>query len=428
MLADGLMADSRFTKKPDHQTEQVNKNTNEMNRRNFLRNTGFVAAGSLFVPAFMKPLEAMAFDELSLYKNLVVVQLSGGNDGLNTVIPFGNDIYYQKRNSIAIKPESIIKLNDMQGLNPNMAALQEIYDQGWMTIINDVGYPNPDRSHFRSMDIWQTGSDSNQFLSTGWIGRYLDSNCQTCKLPYTAIEVDDSLSLAMKGQTKKGIALKDPAALFRNTNDPFFKAMLQNDKEHLDEDNLGYLYKTMIETSSSASYIQNTSKVYQSKFTYPNSGFANQLKTVSKFISSGLKTRVYYVSLSGFDTHVNQIGQQGNLLKQYSEGIAAFLKDLKSNNKLEDTLVITFSEFGRRVEQNASNGTDHGTANNMFVFGGRLKKQGIFNAAPNLSDLDTGDLKYQLDFRQVYGTILDKWLDVNNADILNKKFNTLDFI
>ncbi|SFA51971.1 Uncharacterized conserved protein, DUF1501 family [Pedobacter suwonensis] len=399
-----------------------------MNRRNFLRNTGFVAAGSLFVPAFMKPLEAMALDELSLYKNLIVVQLSGGNDGLNTVIPFGNDIYYQKRNSIAIKPESIIKLNDMQGLNPNMAALQEIYDQGWMTIINDVGYPNPDRSHFRSMDIWQTGSDSNQFLSTGWIGRYLDSNCKTCKFPYTAIEVDDSLSLAMKGQTKKGIALIDPAALFRNTNDPFFKAMLQNDKEHLDEDNLGYLYKTMIETSSSASYIQNTSKVYQSKFTYPNSGFANQLKTVSKFISSGLKTRVYYVSLSGFDTHVNQIGQQGNLLKQYSEGIAAFLKDLKSNNKLEDTLVITFSEFGRRVEQNASNGTDHGTANNMFVFGGRLKKQGIFNAAPNLSDLDTGDLKYQLDFRQVYGTILDKWLDVNNADILNKKFNTLDFI
>ncbi|TBO45126.1 DUF1501 domain-containing protein [Pedobacter kyonggii] len=399
-----------------------------MNRRNFLRNTGFVAAGSLFVPAFMKPLEAMALDELSLYKNLVVVQLSGGNDGLNTVIPFGNDIYYQKRKSIAIKPEEVIKLNDMQGLNPNMAALQEIYDQGWMTIINDVGYPNPDRSHFRSMDIWQTGSDSNQFLSTGWIGRYLDSNCQTCKSPYTAIEVDDSLSLAMKGQTKKGIALRDPAALFRNTNDPFFKAMLQNDKEHLDEDNLGYLYKTMIETSSSASYIQNTSKIYRSKSTYPTSGFANQLKTVSKFISSGLKTRVYYVSLSGFDTHVNQIGQQGNLLKQYSEGMAAFLKDLKLNNKLEDTLVITFSEFGRRVEQNASNGTDHGTANNMFVFGGKLKKQGIFNAAPNLSDLDTGDLKYQLDFRQVYGTILDKWLDVNNADILNKKFNTLDFI
>jgi uncharacterized protein (DUF1501 family) len=399
-----------------------------MNRRNFLRNTGFATAGSLFVPAFMKPFEAMALDELSLYKNLVVVQLSGGNDGLNTVIPYGNDIYYQKRRSIAIQPNDIVKLNDMQGLNPNMKALQELYDQGWMTIINDVGYPNPDRSHFRSMDIWQTGSDSNQFLSTGWIGRYLDSNCQTCQFPYTAIEVDDTLSLALKGQTKKGIALKDPGALFRNTNDPFFKTMMQNDKEHLDEDNLGYLYKTMIETSSSAKYIQETSKIYQSKISYPNTGFSNQLKTVSKFISSGLKTKVYYVSLSGFDTHVNQNQQQGNLLKQYSEGMATFIKDLKANNKLDDTLVITFSEFGRRVEQNASNGTDHGTANNMMIFGGKLKKQGIFNSAPNLRDLDSGDLKYQVDFRQVYGTILDKWLDVNNASILNKKFNSLDFI
>ncbi|MGY3052672.1 uncharacterized protein (DUF1501 family) [Pedobacter sp. UYEF25] len=399
-----------------------------MNRRNFLRNSGFVAAGTFFVPAFLKPLEAMALNQIGLYKNLVVIQLSGGNDGLNTVVPYGNDIYYQKRNSIAIPQNDILKLNDMQGLNPNMAALREIYDNGWMTVINDVGYPNPDRSHFRSMDIWQTASDSNQFLTTGWIGRYLDSDCQTCKFPYTAIEVDDTLSLAMKGEGKKGIALKDPAALYRNTNNPFFKNMVQHDKEHLSEDNLGYLYKTMIETSSSANYIEETSKTYQSKAAYPNTNFAKQLNTVSKFISSGLKTKVYYVSLSGFDTHVNQLGQQGHVLKQYSDGVAAFLKDLKQNNKLDDTLVITFSEFGRRVEQNASNGTDHGTANNMFVYGGQLKKAGIFNAAPNLSDLDTGDLKYQLDFRQVYGTILSKWLDVDNASILNKKFSSLDFI
>ncbi len=399
-----------------------------MKRRDFFKNSTLAAAGTLFVPAFMKPFEALALDELSLYKNLVVIQFSGGNDGLNTVVPYGNDIYYQKRNGIGIKPEEVIKLNDMQGLNPNLAALREIYDQGWMSIINDVGYPNPDRSHFRSMDIWQTGSDSNQFLSTGWIGRYLDSNCETCKFPYTAIEVDDSLSLALKGGSKKGIALKDPAALYRNTNEAFFKEMVNNSKANLDEQNLGYLYKTMIETSSSANYIQQTSKVYESKATYPNTGFANQLKTVSKFISSGLKTKVYYVSLSGFDTHVNQIQQQGNLLKQYAEGISAFLNDLKQHEKLEDTLVITFSEFGRRVEQNASNGTDHGTANNMFLFGGRLKKQGIYNDAPNLLDLENGDLKYKVDFREVYGTILDKWLDVNNQQILSKRFQTMDFI
>jgi len=399
-----------------------------MERRDFLKNVTLAAAGTFFVPAFMKPFEALALDELSLYKNLVVVQLSGGNDGLNTVVPYGDDIYYQRRKSIAIQPQDVIKLDDMQGLNPNLEALRELYDQGWMSVINDVGYPNPDRSHFRSMDIWQTASDSNQYLSTGWIGRYLDSNCETCKFPYTAIEVDDSLSLAMKGGTKKGIALKDAGTLFRNTNEPFFREMLNSEKDHLDEDNLGYLYKTMIETSSSASYIQNTSKLYKPMYTYPVSGFSNQLKTVSKFINSGLKTRVYYVSLSGFDTHVNQNQQQGRLLKQYAEGINAFIKDLYQHNKLEDTLVITFSEFGRRVAQNASNGTDHGTANNMFLFGGKLIKQGIYNAPPDLANLENGDLKYKVDFREVYGTVLDKWLNVNNGQILNKQFNTLDFI
>jgi len=399
-----------------------------MKRRDFLKSTTFAAAGTLFVPAFMKPFEALALDQLSSYKNLVVVQLSGGNDGLNTLVPYGNDLYYQQRKSIAIAPQSVIRLDEMQGLNPNLSALKELYDQGWMSIINDVGYPNPDRSHFRSMDIWQTASDSSQYLSTGWIGRYLDANCETCKFPYTAIEVDDSLSLAMKGNTKKGIALKDAGTLYRNTNEPFFREMIRREKEHLDEDNLGYLYKTLIETSSSAAYIQETSKLYTPLFTYPASGFANQLKTVSKFINSGLKTKVYYVSLSGFDTHVNQNQQQGRLLQQYAEGMNAFVKDLHQHHKLEDTLVITFSEFGRRVSQNASNGTDHGTANNMFIFGGRLKKQGIYNTAPDLANLENGDLKFKVDFREVYGTILDKWLDVNNSDILNKRFNTMDFI
>ncbi|WP_129715581.1 DUF1501 domain-containing protein [Pedobacter sp. SYP-B3415] len=399
-----------------------------MRRRDFLKNTALATAGAWMIPAFVKPLEALALDELTRHKNLVIVQFSGGNDGLNTVVPFGSDIYYQKRKNIAIKPEEVIRLNDMQGLNPNLSALQEIYDNGWMTVINSVGYPNPDRSHFRSMDIWQSGSDASQFLSTGWIGRYLDSNCQTCKYPYTAIEVDDALSLALKGTSKKGIALKDPAALFRNTNEPFFKRMISHEQEHLDENNLGYLYKTMAETASSASYIQNTSKIYQTRATYPSNGFGNQLKTVSRFICSGLQTRVYYVSMSGFDTHVNQIGQQGNLLRQYAESMNVFLKDLQGKNKLADTLVLTFSEFGRRVEQNASNGTDHGTANNILVFGGSLNRKGIFNEAPDLADLEAGDLKYKIDFREVYATVLHKWLDTENSQVLDRSFRTLDFI
>ena len=398
-----------------------------MKRRDFLRNTA-LATGTLMIPAFLKPFEALAMNDLTGFKNLVIIQLSGGNDGLNTIIPYGNDIYYQKRKTIAINQSDIIKLNDMQGLNPNLSALKELYDQGWMGIINAVGYPNPDRSHFRSMDIWQTASDSNQFLTSGWIGRYLDSNCQTCKNPYTAIEVDDTLSLAMKGEKMKGIAVQDPNRLYQVTREPFFKDQVQAHHDNLNEDNLGYLYKTMAETYSSADYIQNTSKTYTVKADYPATGLGNQLKTISKFINSGLQTRVYYVSLGGFDTHVGQQNQQGRQLKIYGDAVAAFVKDLKQTGKLDDTLVMTFSEFGRRVEQNASNGTDHGTANNILLFGGKLKKSGIYNAAPDLSQLENGDLKYQIDFRDVYATLIDKWLNVNNNQILNKNFKGLDFI
>lgn len=398
-----------------------------MKRRDFLKNSGFASAAFL-VPSFLKPLEALALNKISGHKNLVIIQLSGGNDGINTVIPFGMDEYYKKRKTIAIPKNEIIKLTDLQGLNPNMSALRGIYDQGQMSIINSVGYPNPDRSHFRSMDIWHTASDSDQYLSTGWIGRYLDSNCQECKNPYAAVEVDDTLSLAMKGKNIKGIAVQDPAQLYKNTREPFFKEVIADNKEMLDEDNLGYLYKTMIETSSSAEYILNKSKTYKNTASYPDGTFGNQLKTIAKFINSGLATRVYYVSLSGFDTHTAQINQQGKLLKQYSEGIDAFIKDIKTAGNFDDTLVMTFSEFGRRVEQNASGGTDHGTANNILLFGGKLKQQGIINEAPDLLNLDKGDLQYKVDFRQVYATVLDKWLNVNNANVLNKKFSAMDFI
>ena len=399
-----------------------------MDRRHFLKNTA-LASGALMVPAFLKPFEVLAKSDLTGYKNLVIIQLSGGNDGLNTIVPYGNDIYYQKRSTIAINKNDIVKLNDMQGLNPSLSALKEIYDQGWMSIINSVGYPNPDRSHFRSMDIWQTGSESNQFLTTGWIGRYLDSNCQTCSKPYAAIEVDDTLSLAMKGAKMKGIAVQDPGKLYQTTREPFFKDLVHDHSgDNLSEDNLGYLYKTMIETYSSAEYIQNTSKTYTVKSEYPATQLGNQLKTVSKFINSGLQTRIYYVSLSGFDTHVRQQDQQARQLKIYGDAVSAFIKDLKQSGKLDDTLVMTFSEFGRRVEQNASNGTDHGTANNILIYGGRLKKSGFYNEAPDLSQLDNGDLKYQIDFREVYATLLDKWLNVNNGQILTKSFAGLNFV
>jgi uncharacterized protein (DUF1501 family) len=241
--------------------------------------------------------------------------------------------------------------------------------------------------------------------------------------------VDDTLSLAMKGIKMKGVAVQDPEKLYQTTREPFFKDLVHDHTSaDLNEDNLGYLYKTMIESYSSADYIRNTSKTYNVTGEYPATQLGNQLKTVSKFINSGLETRVYYVSLSGFDTHIRQNDQQARQLKIYGDAVAAFVKDLNQTGKLDDTLVMTFSEFGRRVEQNASNGTDHGTANNILIYGGKLKKSGIYNSAPDLATLDQGDLKYEIDFRDVYATLLDKWLNINNSQVLNKNFAGLQFV
>ncbi|MEO6884332.1 MAG: DUF1501 domain-containing protein [Bacteroidia bacterium] len=397
-----------------------------MERRDFIKNS-LLASGMFFVPSFLKPFQYLS--DGNGYKNLVVIQLSGGNDGLNTIVPYSNDLYYQKRPQLALNKSDVIPLNDALGFHPSMKNLHEIFDNGWMSIMNSVGYPNPDRSHFRSMDIWHSASDSNEYLSSGWIGRYLDSDCTDCKNAFNAIEVDDTLSLAMKGEARNGLAVKNAQQLFQETRDPFFQNLAAHCKdENLNEDNLGYLYKTVLETNSSAQYIFETSKTYSNACVYPNSAFAKDLKNISTFINSGLKTRVYYVSLGGFDTHVDQKGRQEKLLRDYSEGISCFLKDLKNTGKLDDTLVMTFSEFGRRVEQNASNGTDHGTANNVFLMGGKISKKGFYNAAPDLNDLSMGDLNFQIDFRSIYATILDKWLGVNDVSILPHNFQKLDFV
>ena len=396
-----------------------------MKRRDFIKNTS-LASSLFFVPGFVK-----AFDEeLSAkygHKRLVIIQLAGGNDGLNTIVPYRNDIYYKNRPKLSIGKNEVLKLNDELGLHPSLAPLRKLYDNGYLSIINNVGYPNPDRSHFRSTDIWQTASASNEYLQSGWIGRYLDLHK---KNPYNAIEVDESLSLVMKGENINGIATTDAQRLFRTSQAPFFKHVLKNQSdEHLNEHNLGYLYKTMISSESSAKYIYETSKTFTSTKDYPKTGFANQLKTIAQFINSGLSTNVYFSSLGGFDTHANQANTQKRLLAQYSEAITTFIDDLKSNDTFKDTLVLTFSEFGRRVKQNAANGTDHGAANNVFIIGEHLKKQGIYNNLVKLDDLDNnGDLKFEIDFRSLYTTVLDKWLKVDSKSIIGKDFKALDFI
>lgn len=395
-------------------------------RRDFLKKTAF-ASTSLLVPEFLQAYPNKGLLGSRAGKTLVVVQWSGGNDGLNTVVPYRNDIYYRNRPTLGKKPKEVLRLNDELGFNPVMGGLREIYEEGYMSIINSVGYPNPDRSHFRSMDIWQTASGSNEYLSTGWVGRYLDHACNGCA-PYNALEMDDTLSLALKGEQKNGFAANNLPQLKRTAKNVFLEAAAKNHEHHNHEEDVAYLYKTLIDTQASADYLFEKAKTHRSRVQYPKTPLGKDLKQVSELITADTDTKIYYVNMSGFDTHANQKNQQERLLKQYSDAMKAFVKDLKQNKLLDDVLILTFSEFGRRVKQNGSNGTDHGTANNVFLIGGNLKRPGIYNPAPDLNNLDNGDLIYEIDFRQIYATLLEKGLNMNAEKVLGERFGGLDFI
>jgi uncharacterized protein (DUF1501 family) len=395
-------------------------------RRQFIQ-AGSLATASFFVPKFLK-----AFETGNAVppgnKVVVILQLSGGNDGLNTVIPVRNDIYYRSRPRLGIDRTKALSLTDEVGLHPELTAFADAFHDGSLGILNSVGYPNPDRSHFRSMDIWQSGSASSEYTNTGWLGRYLDAQCDGCGHATQALEIDDTLSLALKGDKKNGLAFKDPKRLFGTSNEKFFKDLSSNHSDHHDEQPVDYLYKTMAETLSSADYIFKQSKAHPSSADYPNTNLGKDLKTIASLIYSDINTKVYYVSLGSFDTHINQEAQQQRLFKEMNDAVAAFVKDLKANNRFNDVLFFTFSEFGRRVSQNASGGTDHGTANSMFLLGGGLKQQGLVNQLPDLNDLDEGDLRYKVDFKNVYATVLNKWLNADDQKILGHKFDQLQFI
>lgn len=392
-------------------------------RREFFQ-LGSLATASLMMPKFLKAFEGRA--TVPSGKVLVVIQFSGGNDGLNTVIPVRNDIYYQQRPKLGIQKNASLLLNDEVGLNPALSTFKELYDDGSLGIMNSVGYPNPDRSHFRSMDIWQSGSASENYVYTGWLGRYLDAQCSGCDKPTQGLEVDDILSLALKGENNKGLAVKDPKRLYNTSKENYFKEISAD--HHKGEETVDYLYKTMSETLSSADYIFQQSKLHPSAETYPATELGRNFKTIASLIMSDINTKVYYVSLGSFDTHVNQENQQKRLFTELNGAMAAFVKDLKANNRFQDVMMMTFSEFGRRVSQNASGGTDHGTANNMFFISGGLKEKGMLNSMPDLDDLNDGDLKHKVDFKDVYATILKKWLNADDKKILGSQFNYLDFI
>lgn len=413
-----------LTQNQDNSDAQTKKYFMLIKRKEFLQ-IGSLASASLMMPKFLK-----AFEKRSLVpsgnKVMVVLQFSGGNDGLNTVIPVRNDIYYKSRPHLGIQKEQALQITDDAGLNPALPYFKELFNEGNLGIMNNVGYPNPDRSHFRSMDIWQSASNSNEYITTGWLGRYLDAQCSGCSKPTQALEIDDVLSLAMKGENLKGMALRNPKQLFNSSNERYFREI--NATHDHEEAKVDYLYKTLSETLNSTDYIYEQSRRHPSAQTYPATQLGKNLKTISSLILSDINTKVYYVSLGSFDTHVNQENQQKRLFTELNDAITSFVKDLKNNNRFQDVTIMTFSEFGRRVAQNASGGTDHGTANSMFFISGGLKEKGLLNAMSDLNDLNEGDLKYTVDFKSVYATLLHNWLGADDEKILGKKYETMSFV
>jgi uncharacterized protein (DUF1501 family) len=396
-----------------------------MKRRDFLQYTGLTSS-ALMIPGFLKAFEKNIIENTG--KRLVIVQLAGGNDGLNTCIPYQNDIYYASRPKLAIQKNEILRLTDEFGFHPSLEGFRKLFDSGELAIYHGVGYPNPDRSHFRSMDIWHTASDSSEYLNTGWIGRLLDSNCPGSENPWYALEVDDTLSLAMKGQNLSGFAVKNPQRLKRTLNDEVFKGINVPAYASGNDSELSFLYKTLSSTQSGAKYISEKADIKEITSTYPTHEFGSSMKQIAGFINNGIGSRIFYTGLSGFDTHIRQAETQQRLLKVVSDSISQFRDDLKASDNWNDTVVMVFSEFGRRVKQNASNGTDHGTANQVYLFGGNLKNAGFRNQASDLRILDDGDLIHSLDFRTIYASLLEKTLAFDSQKVLGRKFDLIDAI
>ncbi len=377
-----------------------------MNRRNFLALTGTFTGGSLLLPNFLY--------SFGKQKNLVIgeqclvfVQLNGGNDGLNTFIPFQDPLYYEYRPKIAISKEEVLSSGNGMGFHPTLEGFAQMQQNGDLSVIQNVGYPEPNRSHFRSQEIWQTASDSNQYINEGWLGRYLDLQCTT-HTPTAGINLDSIDNLSLRGQIPNSITVKDPNR---------FKVKNAKDENSILSENpsLDFVRKIANSITEGSDEIQKALVQSSTEISYPKNGLGKSLEWISRLIKGNLNSKVYYTSLGGFDTHDNQLPIHKNKLKELDSAIYSFYQDLKEAKLLDNVTVVVFSEFGRRVKDNG-NGTDHGTAAPMFIIGGGNKGK-IIGQNPNLADLSRGDLKYQIDFRSVYASLLNEKMNFDYSKI-----------
>ena len=387
-----------------------------MNRRNFLTLTGTFTGGALLLPDFLHAFGSQP-NLVMGEPCLVFIQLNGGNDGLNTFVPYDNPLYYQLRSKIALSKDSVISKNNGMALHPALKNFAEIQQKGDLTILQNVGYPNPNRSHFRSQEIWQTASASNQYLSEGWLGRYLDLQCKEHQ-PTAGMNLDSIDNLALKGKEPNFITVKDPNRFkIRTDKDDTVKLS--------DNPQLDFVRKIANSVTEGSAEIQQALAKSTTEISYPKTNLGKNLEWIARLIKGNLNSKVYYTSQNGYDTHDNQLAIHQRNLEELNEAVYSFYKDLKQANLLQNVTIVVFSEFGRRVKDNG-NGTDHGTAAPLFVIGGNNRGK-VLGSNPDLSDLDEGDLKYQIDFRSVYASLLNHKLefDYQSIGITSKPINGL---
>jgi uncharacterized protein (DUF1501 family) len=403
-----------------------------INRRNFLRTSSLIALAPS-IPLFLR--SSLAGTEANLKgRILVVVQLSGGNDGINTVVPYADEGYAKNRKELRIPTDKLVRINDQIGLHPSLRSLGQLFEERRLAIAQGVGYPNPNRSHDVSMAIWQTARmDPTEHDSFGWIGRALDQSVANVVSPPRSMLVgDQSPPVAIRGR-KSAFAvtdrLTDLQLKSKRSLDPKQTAPSTSGKDDQAAGSLAdFVRRTTLDAYATSDVLAEVAAKAQAGTTrYPSNELGRRLEMIGQLIKADIGTSVYYVSQSGYDTHAVQLPTHERLLGDLSNGLKAFLDDLKAAKLDDRVVVLSFSEFGRPLIENASLGTDHGTVGPVFIAGANVKS-GLYGTTPSLTDLDNGDLKMSLDFRQVYATLLNRWLNVSTEPVLGGSFEPIAFL
>ena len=400
-------------------------------RRSFLQTSSLLAAGSV-VPEFIARTARAA--EVGKERVLVVVEMTGGNDGLNTVIPYRDDLYYKNRPTLGIKKAQALKLTDDIGLHPRLNGLHRLHERGQLAVVQGVGYPNPDRSHFESMDVWQS-ADPTRKQTTGWVARATPLLPAAKGVPAMFLGAD-KLPLALQGAPGGVLSVEKPQDFDLHLTGPperhaARRSLIADLSQGTGDDDLtAFVRRRQLQAFASVEKIREALKTTTGGGTMQvrdTRDLREKLGLVASLIRADFGTRVFYVAIDGFDTHSGQAESHGNVLQQVGDAVRSMFDTLRDGGHDKRTLLLTYSEFGRRVKENGSRGTDHGAGSCLFVAGPGVKG-GPLNGHPRLDDLDTGDLKYALDFRRVYATLLDGWLGADSKAVLGGKFEALPLL